>query len=476
MSILAAPKAPAVAGSREDAPRVAVLGLGREGAALARYLAHRGYRVTVSDLSSEAELAPYLERLRGLEIEYALGGHPQSLLEADAIYVSPGVPRDAPILKAARTRQVPLESETRLFFQLCAAPIAGITGSSGKTTTALLAGAMLQEAGARTWVGGNIGEPLIERVDEIAAEDAVVLELSSFQLEGLETSPHIACVLNIHPDHLDRHLTMAAYIEAKWNILKHQGSEDIAVLNADDPLTFDWTGGPRRVLAFSQRYAVEEGAELRDGTVWLRRPNGDASICRTEEVRLWGEHNLSNLLAAVAVAAAAGAEPEAIARAARGFRGVPHRLESIGEARGVLFVNDSIATSPSRAVAALRALDRPIVLLAGGRSKDLPLDDLALHIVERVRHLIPFGESADRLRAAVHDAMNLWGGDGPSISEAADLDEAVRIAVAEARAGEIVLLSPGHTSFDAYRDFEERGAHFRSLVEEMVMYGDGGGR
>ncbi|MFQ5945511.1 MAG: UDP-N-acetylmuramoyl-L-alanine--D-glutamate ligase [Anaerolineae bacterium] len=464
-----------MARTQEHGPRVAVLGLGREGTALARYLARKGYQVTVSDLGTEAELAPSLMALRGLEIEYALGGHPNSLLEADALYVSPGVPFDAPILEAARGRGVPLETETRLFFRLCPAPIVGITGSSGKTTTALLAGAMLQETGARTWVGGNIGDPLIERVDEIAAEDAVVLELSSFQLQGLEASPHIACVLNIHPDHLDRHPTMADYIEAKWNILKHQGPEDLAVLNRDDPLTFDWTGGPRRVLAFSRRYPVEEGAELKDGTIWLRLPSGDASICRTEEFRLRGEHNLSNLLAAVAVAASAGAEPQAIARAARAFRGAPHRLESLGEAEGVLFVNDSIATSPSRAVSALRSLDRPIVLLAGGRSKDLPLEDLALHIVERVRHLILFGESAGKLRAAVNDAMRLWGGEGLSISEAADLEEAVRLAVADARPGEAVLLAPGHTSFDAYRNFEERGAHFRSLVAQMAGVGEGSG-
>ncbi|MBN1135491.1 MAG: UDP-N-acetylmuramoyl-L-alanine--D-glutamate ligase [Anaerolineae bacterium] len=482
--------------------RALIVGLGREGTALARFLAERGARVTVTDSKPAEALADGLAGLTGLPITLALGGHPPELLDAaDIVLVSPGVPLEIPLLKEAQRRRVPLSSETRLFTRLCPAPVIGITGSSGKTTTTALVGKILEASGRRTWVGGNIGRPLIGHVGEIAPGDAVVMELSSFQLEFFGTwgrevlhfarsgrraeeqgsllfdpsgwSPQIAAILNITPNHLDRHPTMETYIAAKAHILAEQEPGDVAVLNLDDAVTRQMGeeilrfahDGERRVAWFSLDESVAEGAFLRGAELVVRSAEREVVVCQADEVRLIGRHNLANLLAACALAGAAGAPVKAMRQTATTFAGVEHRLELVRERGGVRWYNDSIATSPERTAAALRAFEAPMVLLAGGRDKHLPWEEMAALTQRKVRHLILFGEAAGLIEQAMQAAGRAEG--ACEIHQAGTLEGAVEIAAHLAQPGDVVLLSPGGTSFDAYRDFVARGEHFRELVEAL---------
>ncbi|MFQ6058204.1 MAG: UDP-N-acetylmuramoyl-L-alanine--D-glutamate ligase [Anaerolineae bacterium] len=449
--------------------RATIIGLAREGTALARFLAQRGAIVTVSDLKSPEELAENMEAIRlsapPSAVHFVLGGHPSEILDdADVLFVSPGVCPEAPILVEARRRGLPLSSATMLFFQLCPAPIIGVTGSSGKTTTTTLVGEMLKASGFTTWVGGNIGQPLIEQVEDIRPEDKVVMELSSFQLENMAQSPHIAAVLNLTPDHLDRHPSFEAYRAAKLPILRYQGRDDLAVLGYDDQATRALADeGRGRVLFFSQTTEPEGGAFVRDGEILVRFEGREDRVCTTDQVKLRGRHNLDNVLAACAIARAAGADAQAMAAIATSFAGLEHRLELVREIEAVRYYNDSIATSPRRAMAALESFQEPIVLLAGGRYKNLPLEGLADLIRQKVRHLILFGEAAPILEVAVKKGKE----PRPTIHRCPTLEEAVGTAARVARPGDVVLLSPACTSFDAFRDFAERGARFKELVRGL---------
>lgn len=458
--------------------RVTIVGLAREGTALARFLAAQGATVTVTDRQSAEALAENVAALAGWPIRFVLGEHPLELLDTDVVFVSPGVPLEIPFLIEARRRGVPLSSETRLFVELCPAPIVGITGSSGKTTTTTLVGEMLRAGGQRTWVGGNIGRPLIEHLAEIAPTDRVVMELSSFQLEffapwageeGRGISPAIAAVLNISPNHLDRHPSMEAYIAAKRQILLHQRADDVAVLGLDNAETRALAGECRgQVLFFSQREVVEQGAFLRDEVVTLRLGREEQAVCAVSEIKLLGRHNVDNVLAACALAGVAGADVRAMAAVATTFSGVEHRLELVRELNGVRWYNDSIATSPERMVAALRAFDVPIVLLAGGRDKHLPWDEAAELILRKVRHLVLFGEAVPIIERAVMAAKREGAAAvGPEVTSVRTLEEAVVVAARVARPGDVVLLAPGCTSFDAFKDFAARGERFRELVRRL---------
>ncbi len=476
--------------------RATVIGLAREGTALARFLAEGGATVTVSDIKSREELSKGIEALAGLPIRFVLGGHPTEILEADVVFVSPGVPLEIPILAEARKRGIPLSSETRLFAQLCLAPIVGITGSSGKTTTTALVGRMLEKAGYRTWVGGNIGQPLIGHLTDIRPEDKVVMELSSFQLEffapwprecatrvgnlaqgpfafaGRGWSPPIAAILNITPNHLDRHPTMEAYTEAKVNILRYQGPGDVAVLGYDNPITSNLKSRisslrSRPVLSFSLRTEVEQGAFVQDEKVVLKSGEEKWQICAVAAIKLLGQHNVENVLAACAIAGAAGADPQSMGQVATTFTGVEHRLELVRTLRGVRYYNDSIATSPERTVAALRSFEEPIVLLAGGRDKHLPWEEMAQLTLRKVRHLVLFGEAVPIIERAIHNAQCAMRNARLAIHRCGTLEEAVEVAARNAQPGDVVLLAPGGTSFDAFRDFAERGERFRELVEAL---------
>ena len=446
--------------------RAVLVGLGvRTHVALARYLVRKGAEVTITDAKNDGELKPEIELLADLPVKLSLGGHRlEELLPADVAFVSPGVPREIPLLSELATRGVRISSEIELLFELCPAPIVGITGSSGKTTTTTLAGEMLAAGGRRTFVGGNIGTPLIERVDELSPEDRVVLELSSFQLECLHRSPHIGAILNITPNHLDRHHTFERYAEAKRHIIEYQTGDDWAVLGLDDPTAASMAAFCRgRLLGFSQDAELEAGT-FRQGEHLVWRYGGEMeSICSVRDLLLRGRHNVYNVLAAAAIAKADGVPTARVAAVAAGFRGVEHRLELVTEIAGVKYVNDSIATSPERALAALRSYTEPIVLIAGGRSKHLPLEALACEIGQRVRALVTIGEMAEELEAAVR----AQSGRIPTIRRAKSLDEAVEIAAALAETGDVVLLSPAGTSFDQFRDFEERGRAYKAAIEAL---------
>ena len=464
------------------AKRATVVGLAREGENLARFLVAEGADVLVTDVRPSEALAEPLARLAALPLRYALGGHPvEAVLDADVVFVSPGVPPEIPLLVEARRRGIPISSATRLFFARCPAPIVGITGSSGKTTTTTLVGRIFEAAGRRAIVGGNIGVPVLGRLPEISPADWVILELSSFQLEPLDVSPHVAAITNITPNHLDRHPSMVAYTAAKANIVRHQRPEDWAVLNADDPGS-SGLETPARRLSFSLErptQACQEGAFLAGERLVLRRDgHPEEVVCATGELPLRGRHNVANVLAACAVASAAGIAVGPIRAAVQAFTGVAHRLELIADVDGVRYVNDSIATSPERSIAALAAFaGEPLILLAGGRDKHLPMEEWGRRIAAGVRELVLFGEAAP----LVERAARAGGLPAERIHHAGTVAEAVRVARSLSRPGDVVLLSPGGTSYDQFGNFEERGAAFasaaRALAERAAVdVGQGGTR
>ena len=454
---------------------IVILGLARQGTALARYLVQAGADVTISDLRASEQLSGPLAELEGLPIRYVLGEHPSSLLDqADLLCLSGGVPVDAPIVVEARRRGIPLSNDAQIFLERCPVPVIGITGSAGKTTTTALVGEMCRAAGLRAWVGGNIGNPLISDLNEIKADDCVVMELSSFQLEIMTTAPHIAAVLNITPNHLDRHGTMETYIAAKRNIVAHQEAGGFALLGYDDAnaraLALETAA---QLLWFSGGAEVEVGAFRTNGELTLRMDDKDRDrvICQTSELRLLGRHNLLNVLAASVLARVAGAPLEAIRQVATTFTGVEHRLELARQLNGARWYDDSIATAPERSLAALRSFEDPIVLLAGGRDKKLPWDEFARETVQRVRSLVTFGEAGPMIARVVEEQRGGGAGEQRSklegITQVETLDEAVEAAARLARPGDVVLLSPGAASFDAFRDFVERGDRFKELVRTL---------
>ena len=441
--------------------RVGIVGLGREGSDLARFLTALGAEVTVNDRGSAEALAEAMTSLSGLDIRYSLGHQDGSeLLHCEEIFVSPGVPASSPAAAVPAAHGIPLSSATALFFELCSGPIVGVTGSSGKTTTTSLTGSIFREWGVQSIVGGNIGVPMLNRLAEITPRTWSVLELSSFQLADLRCSPNIGAILNITPNHLDRHPDMEDYVRAKANIIGHQHPEDSAVLNADDPIVASLPHASRTVQ-FSLKGPVPHGSWLDRGL--LRLSDSPDPLIERSEIPLRGLHNVANVLAAAAISRAAGSPPGAIANAIRRFKPVPHRLETVATVDGVDYVNDSIATSPERSSAALLAIDTPIVLIAGGRDKHLPMADWAQLIVERARAVVLVGEAAP----LIADAVAATGRD-VAIARAHSFGETVPLARSFARPGDTVLLSPGGTSFDEFRDYEARGEAFRQAVRALA--------
>jgi len=467
-----------------EGKRATVLGLGREGLAVTRFLIRQGASVTATDLKESDQLAAVLEDLAGEPVSFVLGGHPPEVLDCDILFVSPGVPLDAPILVEARRRRLLLSSEARLFCHLCTAPIVGITGSSGKTTTCTLLSRMLESAGSRVHLGGNIGNPLVGRLADVQPEDIVVMELSSFQLDFfgavLDAEPHadleaplfpwggwspaVACILNITPNHLDRHPTMESYIKAKGNILTHQSKGDHAVLGWDNAVSRGMAGQAVGGLSyFSLREPVPRGAYLHRERLVLRRPDRCTEVCGVGDVRLRGMHNIANALAACALADLFDVSPETMAEVIRTFGGVEHRLEPVCQVNGARYYNDSIATSPERAIAALRSFEEPIVLLAGGRDKHLPWEAWAELVSRKAIRVIAFGEAA----ALIADALRKLGPKAPPLHGVSSVEEAVVLAHQLAEPGQVVLFAPGGTSFDAFRDYAERGQEFKRLVRAL---------
>jgi UDP-N-acetylmuramoylalanine--D-glutamate ligase len=450
--------------------RVLILGAARQGLALARWLSIHGARVTLSDMRSAEDLRVARQSLAEYPMEWALGGHPLELLDStDVLCPSGGVPLTLPIVAEAVKRGIPLSNDSQIFMEVVPCQTIGITGSAGKTTTTTLVGNMAKNSyGEKAYVGGNIGDPLINYVDNMKSDDVAILELSSFQLEQMTISPNIAAILNITPNHLDRHGTMEAYTAAKKRIIEFQSQKDTAVLGRDDKGAWSLRDQVKgKLFTFSLRELEEglNGAYLQDGLLNLRDGNAYLPLMLREKISVRGDHNVANVLAAFTLGHAAGFPLDAMLEAVEDFRGVPHRLELVRELNGVRWYNDSMASAPERSMAALRAFDEPIVLMLGGRDKDLPWEDLMRLVQNRVDHVVLFGEAAEKIQktlASLGLRENRF-----TLTRTSGLHEAVLKAAEVAESGDVVLLSPGGTSFDEFKDFAERGERFREWVQEL---------
>lgn len=451
--------------------KVAAVGMGISNIAASKWLLAQGARMIGCDRQDRLQLHPEVAVLAAEGMELQLGEtYLQGLENMDAVLLSPGIPKDIPEITALVGR-VPIFGEVDLVLDIVAAPVIGVTGSSGKTTTASLIGAMLKASGVETVVGGNIGVPLISCAESIPATARVVLELSSFQLEWAKKSPAVGVWTNISENHLDIHKTMEAYISAKTGIFRSQGPGDVMIMNFDDPRVRSLAPQcPGHVYGFSRQHAVDLGAYVQDD-VLMFRDDGLTAIGPTSDIRLRGAHNLENVLAAATAARLAGASWDGIRQSIRSFAGVPHRLEEVGTFVGVAFYNDSIATSPARSAAGVASFQEPLLLIAGGYDKKLSYETWAQTLAGRVKTLILMGEAAPILLTAVN---TVYGGQPPfAIIKADKMAEAVAAAVENSVPGDAVLLSPACASFDMYANFERRGEDFRRQV--FAYFDQGGG-
>jgi UDP-N-acetylmuramoylalanine--D-glutamate ligase len=451
--------------------RVLVVGLGKSGVASALFLQARGAHVTVSDAKPQEQLGEEISVLLDHGITVETGGHGERTFRGqDLIVVSPGVPVDSPPLVQARALGEPVIGEVELASRFLPRNLIAITGSNGKTTTTTLAGEIVVAGGSPTVVGGNIGTPAVSLVERTTPGTVVVLEVSSFQLETIETfRPKVAVVLNITPDHLDRHPTFAAYTDAKARIFENQQADDFAVLNADDPTCVGLAGRTRaQVFWFSRKEEVKEGAYARDGRVLFRdeRSRGTPAqreIMLVSEIPLKGGHNLDNVLAAVCVGALMGCESERIRKAVRGFKAVEHRLEYVATIGGVEYYNDSKATNVDATIKALESFSSNVHLILGGKDKDSDYTLLNELLRQRVKRVYTIGAAAGKIESQIVSSKS----GGPEVVHAETLENAIRAAAAATEPGDIVLLAPACASFDQFRNYEHRGRLFKETVRAL---------
>jgi len=451
--------------------RVLVLGLGLHGGGVGvtKWLVQQGAEVIVTDLKPAEQLAPSLAELAGLAVRYTLGEHRESDLDGcDLVVRNPAVPRESPFLEVVRRRGIPIEMEMGLFFTHCPAPIIGITGTKGKTTTTLLIGEILRQVNPDTVIAGNLRVSALEYLDQITATTPVVLELSSWQLEGLvphQISPHIACVTNVYPDHLNRYRDLEDYAASKQVIFEYQHRGDAVVLNHDNPVTRRFgeaVATPATRVWFSHTTTVDGVYWRSDHLIWRWRRQ-EIDLIAAGDLQIPGQHNRENAAAAAAIAFIWGAKPAAIRAGLRAFRGVPHRQELVAEINGVRYINDTTATAPAATLVALDALaDRPVILIAGGADKGLDFTGLAQAIAQRVKAVILLeGTATDRLAAAITAAG------GAIVGCYHSLAAALAAAQQQATAGDTVLLSPACASFGLFVNEFDRGDQFRTLVQAM---------
>src|ERR1700737_299641 len=451
--------------------RVLVVGLGKSGVASALFLQARGAKVTVSEAKSQDQLGEEIPVLLDHGIAVETGGHGERTFRGqDLIVVSPGVPVDSPPLVQARALGEPVIGEVELASRFLPRNLIAITGSNGKTTTTTLAGEIVVAGGFPTVVGGNIGTPAVSLVERTTPETVVVLEVSSFQLETIETfRPKVAVVLNITPDHLDRHRTFAAYTDAKARIFENQQADDFAVLNADDPTCVGLAGRTRaQVFWFSRKQEVKQGAYVRDGRILFRDEHSRGTPAQREimlvsEIPLKGGHNLENVLAAVCVGALMGCESERIRKAVRGFKAVEHRLEYVATIRGVEYYNDSKATNVDATIKALESFPSNVHLILGGKDKDSDYTLLNELLRQRVKRVYTIGAAAGKIESQIGSSKS----GGPEVVHAETLENAIRAAAAAAEPGDIVLLAPACASFDQFRTYEHRGRLFKEAVRAL---------
>jgi len=440
--------------------RVTVAGAARSGLAAAELLARRGASVTLSEMRTEI---PNPDALTGLGVTLELGGHRlPTFTEADLVVLSPGVPPEQPAVKAARDRGVPVITEIELAYRWLQGRVIAITGTKGKSTTTALTGRMLETAGFRVAVGGNIGVPLSAQVDASTPDTFHVVETSSFQLEQIDTfHPWIAVMLNFSPDHLDRHPSAEAYAAAKGRIFENQDAGDWAVINADDPSVLELARrGRARHRLFARHTAVAEGTVIDEGWIVDRSPSGLGRLVPLDAIHLLGPHLVTDVMAAATVGAIAGASPVAMTAAVETFPGLEHAMELVADIGGVRFVNDSKATNVESALRSIESFESGLVPIIGGRFKGGDLGLLRAPLAARAKAVIAIGEARPLVREALESAV--------PVHEAGTLDEAVARAYALAQPSGVVLLAPACASFDMFRDYADRGRRFKEEVKKLI--------
>src|SRR5579863_6097716 len=442
--------------------RVLVVGLGKSGVASALFLKKHGARVAVSDTKSGDELRNEIPVLLDNGITVETGGHGERTFRGqDLIVVSPGVPVDAPPLTQARSLGESVIGEIELAAQFLPGPLVAITGSNGKTTTTTLAGEIMTAAGFPTLVGGNIGTPAISLAERAKPETVIVLEVSSFQLETIATfRPKVAVVLNVTPDHLDRHRTFEIYADAKARLFENQEPADFTVLNLDDPTCVAMAARTRaQVFWFSRLKEVKQGAWVHDGKSLFRDAKGQREILEVSDIPLKGAHNLENILAAVCAGALMGCAPDKIRQAVRDFKAVEHRLEFVATIRGVDYYNDSKATNVDATIKALESFPANIHLILGGKDKGSDYSVLNELLRQRVKRVYTIGAAAAKIESQIK---------GPEVVHAETLENALRKANAVAQPGDVVLLAPACASFDQFKSYEHRGKVFKEIVHSLA--------
>ncbi len=441
--------------------KIAVLGLGVSNRPLMRLLLRYGCQALGCDRTPYEQLDSAVLELEKQGATLHVGETYLDDVEADLVFRTPGMHPANPALQKLQAGGAAVTSEMEVFFELCPCPILAVTGSDGKTTTTTLIAKMLEQAGKKVWLGGNIGVPLLPMTDEMAKEDYAVVELSSFQLMDMKRSAQIAVVTNLAPNHLDVHKDMAEYVEAKRNICNFQGAGDILVVNLDNEIanSFKTAGSLRQ---FSRQSRPENGVFLENGMIYRKRGEQIEAVLAQKDILLPGIHNVENYMAAIA--AVEGIVPdEAVRQVAKTFGGVEHRIELVRVKDGVRYYNDSIASSPSRTIAGLRSFDRKVILIAGGYDKHIPYEVLGPEICEHVKFLVLTGATGEKIKDAVLQAE----GEKPQIVQIEAFSDAVKTAAAAAKPGDTVLLSPASASFDRFKNFMERGNYFKELVQKL---------
>ena len=437
---------------------IVVLGLGVSNRPLVRLLLQYGCKVTGCDKTPYEKLDADVLELERQGCRLQTGEDYLANLSADLVFRTPGMHPGNPALEGLRQSGAEVTSEMEIFFELCPCTILAVTGSDGKTTTTTLISEMLKAAGKTVWLGGNIGTPLLPLLDQMQPADYAVVELSSFQLMDMQRSPHIAVVTNLAPNHLDVHKDMDEYVEAKKNIFRFQKESDRLVLNADNAITAQFTGnGATRYFARQQKANA-----CLDGTAILRDGN---PVLDTKEIVIPGVHNIENYMAAI-LAVEGLVDDETVRKVAREFGGVEHRIELVRVKDGVKFYNDSIASSPSRTIAGLNSFEQKVLLIAGGYDKHIPYDVLGPVICQKVKRLYVNGAKAQQIRAAVENAPQYTPGN-PEIVDCSDFTDAVGKSAADAKPGDIVLMSPASAAFDQFKNFMVRGDYFKKLIKEL---------
>lgn len=447
--------------------RVAVVGIGVSNTPLIQLLVRAGVKVTACDKRTREQFDGQAAALESLGVELHLGpDYLDGLRNYPVIFRTPGLRPDVPQLLDAKEHGSVITSEMEVFFQVCPCRILAVTGSDGKTTTTSIIAGLLKAAGYNTFVGGNIGRPLLADAGDMSPEDMVVVELSSFQLMTMDRSAEIAVVTNLAPNHLDVHTSMEEYVSAKQNIYRHQNAGGLVVLNYDNDITRSFADDAvGEVTFFSRKERLEQGVYVHDGAIWVSDEHGPRRVLPLLDILLPGDHNVENYMAAIG--AVNGLVPDEVIRAfAASFQGVEHRIELVRTLREVRYYNDSIASSPSRTIAGLRCFPEKVILIAGGYDKHIPFDTLGPEIVAHVKKLFLTGATASKIRAAVEAAPDYAPG-APEIVEIDDFKETVLAAHRAAEPGDVVILSPAGAAFDKFKNFMERGAFFKEIVNSL---------